>query len=376
MLKRLFLSFIVVVCLGAQAAEPDGASQAQERWLKAQQDRLKNQQAPYRISKDIFLQKQSAALEQNAVQAAPGKCFLIASISFDGAKHLSDDEQRQLASGYLGKCLGMADIQSLIRDTTSLYLKKGLITSRAYIKPQSLADKSLVISVVEGRVEKLSAVADSLSPTQLWMAFPTDAGEVLNLRDLEQGLEQLNRLSENQATMELVPGEQDGTSGILIKNTPSAFMRGSVGLTNKESDRFDILQADGNVSIDNLLGLDDNFLVSASTEVGHQDLYSKTHSYGLSGSLPLGYWLFSFNSNYFDYKQTIRGDVLNFMTHGTATVNAFSVDNMFYRGQQDKLQLTASLTRKQTKNYIENVFWKHPVGSFIFFPWERPTLGI
>lgn len=356
MLKHLFLSFVIAVCLSANAAEPDGASQAQERWLKAQQDRFKNQQAPYRVSKDVFLQKQSAAPDPGTVQADQGKCFPVTSISFDGAEHLSDDERRQLASGYVDKCLDMSDIQALIRDTTSLYLNKGLITSRAYIKPQNLADKSLVVTVVEGRVESLNAVADSLSPLQLWMAFPTEAGDVLNLRDLEQGLEQVNRLSENQATMELIPGEKNGASGIVIKNTQSASLRGGVGLTNKGSDRFNILQVDGNLSADNLLGLNDNFLISASTEAGHQDLYSKTHSYGLSGSLPLGYWLFSFNSSYFDYKQTVRGDVLDFMTHGTATVNTFSIDDMVYRGQQDKLKVSASLTRKQTKNYIENVF--------------------
>ncbi|WP_236044173.1 POTRA domain-containing protein [Klebsiella grimontii] len=38
------------------------------------------------------------------------------------------------------------------------------------------------------------------------MAFPRAEGRVLNLRDAEQGLEQLNRLNSRPLTVDILPG--------------------------------------------------------------------------------------------------------------------------------------------------------------------------
>ncbi|WKE65271.1 ShlB/FhaC/HecB family hemolysin secretion/activation protein [Gallaecimonas kandeliae] len=329
----------------------------QEQWLKKQQDRLRQQQAPYKVAPDIFLQQELNKREATEAQGEANKrCFTIHHLVFEGITRISKKDLGKFKASYESKCLGLDKIQSVIKAVTSLYIEKGLITSRAYVKPQNLASGTLVITVIEGKVDHLLSVDQHLTSTQLAMAFPTGNDEILNLRNLEQGLEQLNRLPMNNATMELVPGDTEGTSTVSIRNALQPWWRGSVGLTNKKTDDFNVMQLDGNLAVDDILGINDSLLFSASTEIGHHDLHAQSNSYSFFGSVPFGYWLFSLNSSYFDYEQAIRGQVVNFLSHGSATVNNLSIANMLYRGQRDKLKASGSITRKQTKNYIEDVF--------------------
>jgi hemolysin activation/secretion protein len=64
------------------------------------------------------------------------------------------------------------------------------------------------------------------------MAFPGKVGEALNLREVEQLVDQLNRLPSKQAQMELTPGTQIGGSEVVVKNTPQKPWRASLSRNN------------------------------------------------------------------------------------------------------------------------------------------------
>lgn len=72
--------------------------------------------------------------------------------------------------------------------------------------------------------------ASTMQPKQFLTIFPGVKGSVLQLRDIEQGLDQLNRLPSNNATMRIEPGAEAGSSRVLINNvqkrTWAAFRRG------------------------------------------------------------------------------------------------------------------------------------------------------
>ncbi|MGO8535994.1 POTRA domain-containing protein, partial [Rhizobium ruizarguesonis] len=50
--------------------------------------------------------------------------------------------------------------------------------------------------------------------------FPGLIGRVVNIRDIEQGLDQMNRLQANDAKSAMLPGPKDGTSILNIENRP------------------------------------------------------------------------------------------------------------------------------------------------------------
>ena len=96
----------------------------------------------------------------------------------------------------------------------------------------------LTILVIEGKVEGIDFSDDvPFAGQKLRLAFPGIVGNALNIRDLEQGLDQLNRLPSNDATMELVPGTTAGMSRVRIANTPGKTWRASAGLDNSRNPR-------------------------------------------------------------------------------------------------------------------------------------------
>uniref|UniRef100_UPI0023EE4F56 POTRA domain-containing protein n=1 Tax=Pseudomonas mosselii TaxID=78327 RepID=UPI0023EE4F56 len=85
---------------------------------------------------------------------------------------------------------------------TDHYLGRGLVTSRAYLPQQDLSSGHLQVLVVEGRLEGLRPDSSSgLSDRELAMAFPGAIDQRLNLREIEQMVDQLNRLPSNKAQM-------------------------------------------------------------------------------------------------------------------------------------------------------------------------------
>ncbi|RUO80374.1 hypothetical protein CWI84_06200 [Idiomarina tyrosinivorans] len=240
---------------------------------------------------------------------------------------------------------------------SNLYLEQGFITSRAYIPPQDLSDGSLDLVVVEGVIEDFASSDNSITAQQLRLAFPSQTGEVLNIRALEQGVENLNSVSRNNARLDLRPGSQQGQTLVAVTNQQSRGWRGSVGVNNYGVPSTGEYQLDGNVVVDNPLGYNDTAFVSASSNVGGHDLpHAQSRSYSASWSMPLGYWHFSFNNSYYEYEQTVVGDVTNFSISGSSTNNALQLGRNIFRSQADKLDLTLGFTRKVSKNYIEDVF--------------------
>nr|WP_323744887.1 POTRA domain-containing protein [Noviherbaspirillum soli] len=54
--------------------------------------------------------------------------------------------------------------------------------------------------------------ADTVRQFQWRSAFPAAPGDLLNLRDVEQGLEQMKRLPSQDVDIDIMPGEQAGES--------------------------------------------------------------------------------------------------------------------------------------------------------------------
>ncbi|WP_148051301.1 POTRA domain-containing protein, partial [Pseudomonas brassicacearum] len=109
-----------------------------------------------------------------------------------------------------------------------------------------------------GRLEGLKGAEGSgLSERQLVMSFPGKSGDLLNLRDIEQMVDQLNRLPSNHATMELTHGQNIGGSEVLVKNTPQKPWRVGLSRHNDSQKSTGEQQWGTSLDCDSPLGLAD-----------------------------------------------------------------------------------------------------------------------
>ena len=188
----------------------DEALREQQRQIQLEQQRLEQERLAREGARQAppptDLSSPQSADETKGSDSGP--CQNIAQIDLVGTTLINENERLRLVSPFLDRCLNATDINALLEAVGQWYFERGYISSRAYLQPQDLTDGSLVVQVIEGSIEGIDAV--DLSHRNLRQAFPQAADGLLNLRDIEQGLDQVNRLSSKQSTMQLIPGAGAG----------------------------------------------------------------------------------------------------------------------------------------------------------------------
>ncbi len=311
-------------------------------------------------------------LEEKA-ESPSETCFDIAELTITGATQLTDDEWLAAQAMVVGACVGLNEINRLIRYVTNLYIEKGLITTRAYIPAQDLSTGRLEILVLEGRVE---GVEESLARGEINIAtaFPGVVGELFDLRDFEQGLDQINRLPSNDAQLQIEPGSKPGMTRVMISNRANRRWHALAALDNYNGNE----KLDLQLAMDNPMGLNDLLSVTAS----HSFADTASDSLSLFWSVPYGYWLYTSMASYFDYRGTIEGLTQNLTTGGDSVTLRTEAQRVLFRTRKGRLDLVAGLQYRDTENTIEAVLlevssptlstwdlamnWTLPIGSGVF----------
>jgi len=191
---------------------------------KAQSEQRENQQPHIQLDLNNKLKRQSQIEDPNAL------CFAMAKIDVQGVSLLSPKKVKQLTQPYVNECLSLNKINGLIKSITLSYVDLGYVTSRAYIPKQNLAKGTLHLIVIEGIVESMDKT--KASTINIKTAFTNLQNKPLNLHDIEQGIEQINRLSSNKAHMNLVPGKAIGATIIQLNNTLSNPWQSQISIDN------------------------------------------------------------------------------------------------------------------------------------------------
>lgn len=281
-----------------------------------------------------------------------GPCFTVQRVELEGAARLDAATQADIARPFMGQCVGLKEIRELMREITNRYVEMGLVTTRVYIPQQDMSNGLLRLLVLEGKVGEIS-LSDEKAGVSLATAFPGLKGKVLNIRDIEQGLDQINRLGSNGATMELQPSEHPGLTNILIRNQPRHRVSGGLTLDNYGSPSTGDLRGTLNLSVDNPLGLNDAWFGSFSRNLDADSKERLSESALIGANFAYGYWNWSLNLSKSRYVSMINTLTQRFRTDGnTETVN-LGVQRVLSRGQTSKLTLNAGVTHKDSKNYIE-----------------------
>ncbi|MET3454260.1 ShlB/FhaC/HecB family hemolysin secretion/activation protein [Pseudomonas kilonensis] len=285
---------------------------------------------------------------------ADTRCFSIKTIELKGADSLSASEREQLLKPYIGQCLGVPQLNELLKVIIDHYIEKGLVTSRAYLPQQDLSSGQLQVLVVEGRLEGLKGAENSkLSDRELAMAFPGKAGDLVNLREIEQMVDQLNRLPSNQAKMELTPGQNVGGSEVRVTNEPKKPWRAGLSRSNDGQRSTGEQQWGSSFEWDSPLGLADQLMLRG----GHDamtDHQHTSHNAMLYYNLPFGWWNVSYTYSQSEYRSQIPANGFNFKQTGDSQNHQVRVERVIHRDALSKTSLNTGLAYLRTSNFIED----------------------
>ena len=328
------------------------ASPGDQELIRERQDRLLQEQQR-RIEELRALPGQQSLPAQPELAPDP-RCFTIHTIALKGADSLSANDREALLKPFSGKCLGVSQLNTLLKAITDHYLDRGLVTSRAYLPQQDLSNGHLQVLVVEGRLEGLKAGEGSkLGARELDMAFPGRTGDLLNLRQIEQMVDQLNRLPSNQARMQLTPGKAVGGSEVLVANTPQKPWRVGLSRNNDGQKSTGEQQWGSSLEWDSPLGLADQLVLRG----GHDaisDHQKTSHNAALYYNLPFGWWNVSYSYSQSEYRSLAEAADYNFKQNGDSQNHQLRVERVVHRDSVSKTSLNGGLSYLRTNNYIED----------------------
>ena len=288
------------------------------------------------------------------VTPADTRCFPIKDIELKGADSLAAADRARLLKPYIGECLGVSQLNELLKVITDYYIAKGRVTSRAYLPQQDLSSGHLQVLVVEGKLEGLKgAQGSTVTDRELAMAFPGKVGEALNLREVEQLVDQLNRLPSKQAQMELTPGSQIGGSEVVVKNVPQKPWRASLSRNNDGQKSTGEQQWGAGLEWDSPLGLADQLILRGGHDAvsDHQKTSKNSMLYY---NVPWGWWNFSYTYSESDYRALGEADTFNFKQSGDNENHQLRAERVIHRDDVSKTSVNVGLAHLRTNNYVND----------------------
>lgn len=303
-------------------------------------------------------QRQDAQTQEAQTQGADpfapalgGPCFEIDDIELTGFEPFAQEPRGY--RGLIGTCATAADIAFMLNTINEHYQELGYVTTRAYVPEQDVADGSLDITIVPGLIEGYVYQDGTQADGRIKAAFPTDRGDLLNLRDLEQGLDNMNGPKSAKAQFRLIPGAQAGGSFVEVQVEDQRPWHFDLSFNNTGFDTTGVVKGSVSLGLDNVLGLNDQLSFGATTTPfdNRSDKYSD--AYSLSWGVPVGNWSYGIDIGKSGYFFILPGINQSYPVKGNSHYGTLSVERLVARDAAAKAYFYGNLKLTRTQTFID-----------------------
>ncbi|WJF89114.1 ShlB/FhaC/HecB family hemolysin secretion/activation protein [Paraburkholderia bonniea] len=250
-------------------------------------------------------------------------------------------------------CLGKSGIDTLVKGLQQAILSRGYLTTRVLIPQQDLSSGTLAFTLIPGVVRQLRFANPETRGT-LSSAFPVRPNDLLNLRDLEQGLEQMKRVASQDVEMQIEPTGTLGESDVVLtvqRSKPWSFV---ASVDNSGADATGKWQGNVSLGIDNPLGLNDVFTAGANQDLSFGNKSLGSHGFNGSYSVPWGYWTATLSGSSNTYYQNIAGVNQTFVSSGNSQTAALRLARVLSRNQSGVSGIEFQLSKRFGKSFIDD----------------------
>ena len=158
-----------------------------------------------------------------------GATVTLRSLRITGAKAFSEAVLLPLVADAVGKELSLADLDALAARITRHYRGAGYFVARAFLPAQEIANGSVEIAVLEGRIGKVEIDNRAgIAPSALAPLDTLSPGGVIRDGPVEGSLLALTELPGVEVKSTLRPGTAVGTSDFLVEVAQGPAFNGAV----------------------------------------------------------------------------------------------------------------------------------------------------
>lgn len=369
------LPFAVLATVSMPAlADERQASLIQQEQAQQEQQRLRQLEQQMQSLPDVRLDRTAEAVSSLLLPQNESPCFPVHDISLVGdfaAKFQFALNKALRQSGFQpGVCLGAQGVNHIMTLVQNAVIERGYTTTRILTAPQDLNSGKLALTVMAGKIGRIRFDESHAAETHVGRItafqneFPAASDGLLNLRDLEQGLENLKRIPTAEADIQIVPSEKPDVSDVVVKwQQRTVPYRLTLGFDDSGSKATGRYQGNATFSADNPFGLSDLFYASYNRDFGTRSanmgidgrkVEGGTKGYAFHYSVPFGKWLWSWNHSYYRYHQAVAGDAEVYDYNGKSWNSDVGVSRLLYRDARRKTHAAFKLWQRETQSFIDD----------------------
>lgn len=278
-------------------------------------------------------------------QAAPqteddgAEKITVKSFVFSGNQLLSSEELQALLRPWVDIPISLMELRRGVAQVAALYRSRGYL-AQGVLPNQDITEGTVQVQVIEGKVGKIVVDAPQgeaqigaflRDRIETLMARRTPPGQVLSFDQLDWAVWVADDLPGVSVSASLKPGEDTGTTDLVLRLAPTPKIRGVISADNNGSRSTGPERLNALVQWESALGLGENFNLSASKTQG-------TEFVRLGHSFPVGVggWrglTLSVNTSVFGYRVLNRSKPSGstFAPQGTSTTQGLSLRYPFVR---------------------------------------------
>ncbi len=300
------LVLLLALAVRADAAPVALPPDANQEFLR-QQEREQILREQQEKTPDIKLLKQTpSAIDQNKLPINESPCFNIERIllvgemaeEFQWALEAANETDNGKNDPAIKRCLGTRGINLVMRRIQNSIVERGYVTTRVLAGPQDISSGTLKLTLVPGLIHNIGLASEAESYySAKWNAVPTYTGDLLNLRDIEQALENYKRPPTVDADIQIIPAVatdplsklKPGESDLVIHRKQKFPLRLSLSADDAGAKATGKYQGSLTLSGDNLGVINDLFYFNLAHNLSAE--YSKrgTRGYTIHYSIPFNY---------------------------------------------------------------------------------------
>ena len=281
----------------------------------------------------------------------------IRNITIEGNTILKKTEIESLKKRYIGK-KGGKNILNLMKELENMYLEEGYISGRVKIdmEKSNIQEGEIFLKAIEGHVEEIRFKnGKNQEKLKIFTSFPISKGKILNINDLDQGIDNLNSVSSNTARLDITAGNELGGSIVEIDNQKRKKISGALNYndlgqssTGKDRIKFSLIFED-------VAGINDTFASTYQRKLGNSRKYKDNENFSFYYRVPVKYWEFSVSKDQSEYLATIKSFAHTYETTGVSKNINYSARRIISRNSNGKTSIGVTLTNKETKNYFDGI---------------------
>ena len=325
----------------------------------------------------IQLTGESAKQFEFALYAALNqtKLHLISDQTGNQTYIVTEEHLKATANGMqIGVPLGAQGIKVLMTAAQNAVIERGYTTTRILAEPQDLKNGVLKLTVIPGRVRHINVDTSNIEQTHadraiLFNALPMKEGDILNLRDIEQGLENLKRVPTVEADIKIAPADTPNESDLNISwQQQRVPLRMNFSYDDSGGRSTGKYQGGTTLSIDSPFRINDLFYMSYGQDLSGYDKVNTTDDNGqvngsqhggsdnwsLHYSVPFGYWEAAFNASSYYYNQAVAGVNQTYVYSGHSKTQDFKLSSLLHRDANSKTAAYIKGWNRYSDNYIDD----------------------